>query len=77
MDNLEPWPNAWEVQMATMKHMVDPLPDVMREYYKVMIAGDMHIENNKASDLKFTYTPMHGVGQKYMVEAFSQAGFKV
>jgi len=49
----------------------------MKEYYQKVVDGVLDMDSNAASATKIAYTAMHGVGHKYMVEAFKVAGFKV
>ena len=74
--NLEPWPNAWKTD-TVVKDTSDPLEDIMTAYYAELNPGSIYKELNATSKLKFTYTPMHGVGQEYMKKGFENANFKV
>ncbi|CAG0883843.1 unnamed protein product [Darwinula stevensoni] len=74
---LEPWETSWDtsvLQMSPLKK--DPLPQVMDSYYKYLVAMSYDRQLNANTAIKFTFTPMHGVGEEYVEHAFSVCGFK-
>lgn len=74
LDNLEPWEKSWDVSVILERGkndlLVDPLADVMTSYYKKLREVVFYPELNSTSDVKIAYSAMHGVGYKYVVEAF-------
>lgn len=62
---------------ADNPNFVDPLKDVLSEYFGHLKNAALTPAANSKSSVKFTYTAMHGVGYRYMKEAFHIAGFKV
>ena len=76
LENLEIQPDAWNVDMlGTSKLRSDPYDDIYSNYYKDVENYAVDDKNSlKSSKLKFTYTPMHGVGQKFMEKSFEVFG---
>lgn len=60
-----------------LKDCIDPLSEVKKEYYDQLKDAALTTTVNANCKVKFTYTAMHGVGYKYMKEAFEIAGFEV
>ncbi|KAL7296965.1 hypothetical protein TKK_0009405 [Trichogramma kaykai] len=54
----------------------DPLEEVMKTYFSDIQKNVLYPEVNGSTSLTFVYTPVHGVGYHYMVEAFKVANFK-
>ena len=76
LENLDIHPEAWNIDLlGTSKLRSDPYSDIFSNYYKDLenyVVGD---KNSLAfSKLKLTYTPMHGVGQKFMKQSFEVFG---
>lgn len=76
LENLDIHSDAWNVELlSTTKLRTDPYDDIIENYYKDLenyVVGD---KNSLASSkLKLTYTPMHGVGQKFMKKSFGVFG---
>lgn len=78
LDNLIPWAESRDTSLlkADNPKYLDPLPEVMQEYYGRLKQALVSTSANEKSSVKFTYTAMHGVGYKYMKEAFQISGFK-
>ncbi|XP_043525549.1 phosphoglucomutase-2 isoform X2 [Frieseomelitta varia] len=77
LKNLEPMESSWEVTKIYHSSLcIDPLDDVMQFYFNDLEETVLYPEVNKNTILKFTYTPMHGVGYQYMTAAFNVANFK-
>lgn len=75
-ENLEPWPESWNYTNVRSNTLYkEPLDEVMTTYFKMINDNVIYREINAKTPLKFTFTPMHGVGYVYMVEAFKAAGF--
>ncbi|KAF4524356.1 hypothetical protein B566_EDAN007532 [Ephemera danica] len=77
LQHLCPREGAWNVSGLREKSDVhDPLSQVMESYYARIKEGVLDTSTNIACSTKFAYTAMHGVGHRYMVEAFNVADFK-
>ncbi|XP_048505839.1 phosphopentomutase isoform X2 [Athalia rosae] len=77
IENLEPLESSFNTSAIYKNSLFkDPLEEVMQSYYKIIKDTTLYPETNRNTILKFTYTPMHGVGYNYMVEAFNSASFK-
>ena len=77
MKNLEPLPTSWDTKIQqTSNKCHDPLEDVHFDYMNSIQQHCHHKDNNAVSDLKITYTAMHGVGQRYEVDAFKAFSLK-
>lgn len=76
--NQVPWANSRDSSVLSVDNpkYIDPLNDVMKEYYEKLKEASLSPAVNAKSTVKFTYTAMHGVGYKYMKEAFNITGFK-
>lgn len=72
VNNLEPWESSWEIpsipEIYINELINDPMAEVDVEYMKLLKTSSTRLEKNRKSKLKFTYTPVHGVGTK--VNAF-------
>ncbi|XP_047119897.1 phosphoglucomutase-2 isoform X3 [Schistocerca piceifrons] len=77
LNNLCPWENSWDTSiLQSSPLMKDPLREVWDAYYS-RIQDDILFANlNANTSVKFTYTPLHGVGYPYMLQAFNTANFK-
>ncbi|XP_033255654.1 glucose 1,6-bisphosphate synthase-like [Drosophila miranda] len=79
MANLEPTPSSWDLCILTASPLVeDPYRQIYPMYYEMLkkLLPPVHLETNECSQLRFIYTPMHGVGYSFMREAFYQARLK-
>lgn len=76
--NLVPWDESRDTSiLQSNKNMcLDPLEEIMTNYFEQLKSVLLSPTVNATSPLKFTYTAMHGVGYKYMKEAFHIAGFQ-
>ena len=76
LQNLDIQPDAWVVNMLDSSRLrSDPYQDIYTNYYKDLedyVVGDKSL--NATSELKITYTPMHGVGQIFMEKSFKVFG---
>nr|XP_039265824.1 phosphoglucomutase-2-like [Styela clava] len=72
MANLVPWcDDVWNDQLYKNHQLhIDPLDEVMKSYFKDLKSYSIYSEMNKTSALRFTYTPVHGVGLKFAEESF-------
>ncbi|KAM8711615.1 hypothetical protein ACLKA7_012170 [Drosophila subpalustris] len=79
MKRLEPLPSSWDLSILDDHALlVDPFREVYPAYYEAMKKLLCHtfVETNECSQLRFIYTPLHGVGFQYVREAFYQARLK-
>ncbi|KAL0267139.1 UNVERIFIED_CONTAM: hypothetical protein PYX00_009491 [Menopon gallinae] len=71
LNNLQPLPSSWNTKIIFGNpNVVDPLAEVMVSYYARLKKLVLFSDINRSSDLRIVYTAMHGVGYKYVVEAF-------
>ena len=78
LSNLCPWENSWDTSIVSSSSILqDPLQETMCNYMRVLRRDTLSLEMNAACDVTFIYTPMHGVGYPFMVQAFKAANFKV
>lgn len=71
---LQPWPGAWREQ-GLLEQVKDPMVPVKRAYYESISNRIFDSDVVKSTQLKFTYTSMHGVGHAYLTEALGLCGF--
>ncbi|XP_043256630.1 glucose 1,6-bisphosphate synthase [Colletes gigas] len=77
LENLEPIESSWNVSKIYNSPLYkDPWNDIMESYCYDLKQTVLYPEVNKNTILKFTYTPMHGVGYEYMSAAFNTANLK-
>ncbi|KOC68335.1 Phosphoglucomutase-2 [Habropoda laboriosa] len=77
LKNLEPTESSWDVTKVYNSSLyVDPWNNIMQSYFNDLKETVLYPEVNKNTILKFTYTPMHGVGYEYMTAAFNAANLK-
>ncbi|XP_065886338.1 phosphopentomutase-like [Dysidea avara] len=76
-DNLEVWPESWstEIMKTSPDLCLDPYDDVYKSYYSDLTQCAQHREDNPNTPVKFTYTPLHGVGQEFATAAFKAFDF--
>ena len=72
-ENLEPWPGSWS--LAALDQVINPMKHVSTEYYKSIKKRIVDAEIIKNTDLRFTYTSLHGVGHEYLTQALTLCGF--
>nr|XP_033328793.1 glucose 1,6-bisphosphate synthase isoform X2 [Megalopta genalis] len=77
LENLEPIESSWDVTKVYVSPLYkDPWSDIMQLYFHGLKQTVLYPEVNRNTILKFTYTPMHGVGYEYMSAAFDAANLK-
>lgn len=75
--NLEPWSEAWDVEMTSRSPLCkDPLPEINKKYFEQLASQVSDKSLNERCGVTFTFTSMHGVSHPYMVQAFETCGFK-
>ncbi|KAH8372779.1 hypothetical protein KR009_004691 [Drosophila setifemur] len=79
LNNLEPKPSSWELSVLEDHPLLeDPYRTVYPLFYGALkkLLPPVYLETNECSQLRFIYTPLHGVGYPFMREAFYQARLK-
>ncbi|XP_054005959.1 glucose 1,6-bisphosphate synthase-like [Hylaeus anthracinus] len=77
LENLKPNESSWDVTKVYESPLYkDPWNDIMESYFHDLRQKVLYPEVNRNTILKFTYTPMHGVGYAYMSAAFIAANLK-
>lgn len=79
MKHLEPRPSSWEISnLAGHPLLEDPYRTIFPQFYAAIkkLIPPVYLETNECSQLRFIYTPLHGVGFPFMREAFYQARLK-
>lgn len=66
-DNLEPW--TWDID--SVSEILDNPVSITEEYFK---SYDSHTYTAVDTDLKFVYTPMHGIGLPYFEQVAKMLG---
>ncbi|KAG9296400.1 hypothetical protein G9A89_014992 [Geosiphon pyriformis] len=73
--NLEPW--VWDSQLVNSNSLaIDLKKDIWDAYFKEISKICFHREDNRASNVKFVYTAMHGVGTQAAIRAFESFSLK-
>ncbi|PBC27809.1 Glucose 1,6-bisphosphate synthase [Apis cerana cerana] len=76
-NHLEPMESSWNITKIYENSLyLNPWDNIMQSYFNDLKETVLYPEVNKNTILKFTYTPMHGVGYQYMTAAFNAANFK-
>ncbi|CAG2177419.1 unnamed protein product, partial [Oppiella nova] len=76
MENLKPWDGVWVNNPRNSNKCSDPLEVISKNYFSII---ESKIFNKRAiaeSNLRVTYTPIHGVGHVYLTEGLKVCGFK-
>lgn len=85
--NQEPWPKAWQHDLI-LPSSASSLPegweivhhgkDISAAYFRDLKDQviNKHVKINSESNLRITYTTMHGVGHYYLTQALKIAGFE-
>jgi phosphomannomutase len=73
-DNLEPW--VWDYKSFENPALVDPTEELVPAYFKEVDSLCIAKDANAASETKFVYTAMHGVGYPFAKQVFERFGFK-
>ncbi|KAL1139480.1 hypothetical protein AAG570_006464, partial [Ranatra chinensis] len=77
LECLESKEESWDLSILDGNTLlIDPLPELMESYYNFISERIIDSGANAKFPVTITYTPMHGVGYPYVVEAFRVAGFK-
>lgn len=73
--NLQPWPTSWDDSVVDHHpNVTDPLCDIIRSYGEDLRPSCSKYDMNRTTPLRFTYTPMHGVGAEAVKHAFEVFG---
>ncbi|XP_076658220.1 phosphoglucomutase 2 isoform X2 [Halictus rubicundus] len=77
LGSLQPNESSWDVTKVYESPLYeDPWNDITQSYFHGLKQTVLYPEVNRNTILKFTYTPMHGVGYEYMSAAFDAANLK-
>jgi len=72
LENLAPWDAAWDESLAESNLVSDPLEEIKKLYFGQLRQRCVLDEANTKTALKFTYTPVHGVGAAFVKQAFEE-----
>ncbi|XP_047126034.1 phosphopentomutase isoform X2 [Hydra vulgaris] len=76
-ENLVPLESSWDESFHKVSELcIDPLDEVHQDYLSVIQKHCYNRSINASSQLNITYTAMHGVGEKYEVDAFKAFSLK-
>ena len=77
LDNLEPWPlNVGQLLSAEEGLVSDCTVKVSEAFFSTIQDWCFHRAVNERSNLSIVFTPMHGVGGKWVTKAFASFGLK-
>ncbi|RMX38377.1 hypothetical protein pdam_00005487 [Pocillopora damicornis] len=68
-ENRIPWENSWEISLVNPL-IKDPYEEICASYFEDIKKYCHYSEDNRKTRLKYTFTPMHGVGQRFAELAF-------
>lgn len=80
MKNLEPLASSWDTKsLENNVNISNPLPETISSYVAAVRSDILkeHIAINAKTDLKFTYSAMHGVGYSYITKVFEAINLNV
>jgi len=67
----------WDLSLLNNnKLLTDPLDEVFQKYFADLAVLCRYRGSNESSARRFVYTPVHGVGQKFVEEGFKRFGLK-
>ncbi|EDO44486.1 predicted protein [Nematostella vectensis] len=70
-ENSAPWETSWDLTLPqTHPKRQDPLQETCVAYCSALKNYSHFSDMNRETRIKFTFTPMHGVGQRFAVMAF-------
>ncbi|ENN75388.1 hypothetical protein D910_05467 [Dendroctonus ponderosae] len=78
--NLQPLETSWNTSIIGFTPLItDPLHQLTDDYTKLVAStiNPVYVNNNKKTQLSFTYTAMHGVGYKYMKRVLDAIGVHI
>lgn len=68
-ENKIPWPNSWILDVSDPL-VKDPFDRICSLYFEDIKQYSFYREENAKTRLKYVFTPMHGVGQRFVELAF-------
>ncbi|GAV02903.1 hypothetical protein RvY_13408 [Ramazzottius varieornatus] len=68
--NLQPWEGSWKIDTKNPL-VIDELEVILKSYKEDLAKMSLYRELNATTPVKFVYTPMHGVGQSYIMDCLS------
>ncbi|XP_073253701.1 phosphopentomutase-like [Porites lutea] len=69
MENKAPWSDSWDLSISSPL-IKDPYDEIRISYFEDVKKYSLYREENSKTKLKYTFTPMHGVGQRFAELAF-------
>ncbi|OQV17026.1 Phosphoglucomutase-2 [Hypsibius exemplaris] len=75
LENMAPWAESWSFK-KDHPLLKDPLKDMLAAYKDKLKTMCHYGAINAATPVKFVYTPMHGVGQDYIMDGLSSFQLK-
>jgi len=67
----------WDLSLLSNNNLLsDPLEEVFQKYFADLSVLCRFRSSNESSGRRFVYTPVHGVGQKFVEEGFRRFGLK-
>ena len=69
-----PWSHSWDLCLSSPL-VNDPFDEICMSYFEVLKEYSHFREENAKTKLRFTFTPMHGVGQRFAELAFEAFNF--
>ncbi|XP_004706406.3 phosphoglucomutase-2, partial [Echinops telfairi] len=70
-ENLEPWPQAWDVSLIDSSPLLhDPSTAINKGYFEDLQKYCFHRHVNRETKVKFVHTSVHGVGHDFVQSAF-------
>ena len=76
LDNLKPQKNVWVNNPRNDNKCIDPLDVISNNYFSIIESKVFDKKAIEESNLRITYTPLHGVGHNYLTEGLRVCGFK-
>ncbi|XP_028817785.1 glucose 1,6-bisphosphate synthase-like isoform X1 [Denticeps clupeoides] len=75
-ESVEPWPDSWNEKLPDSSALrSDPLQEICHLYMEELSSLCFHRELNSKTSLKFVHSSFHGVGHRYVQQAFKVFGF--
>ena len=76
LENLQPWDNIWANKPRNSNKCIDPLDVISNKYFSIIETNIFDKKAIEKSNLRITYTSLHGVGHDYLTEGLRVCGFK-
>ncbi|UXI21286.1 hypothetical protein NH340_JMT07229 [Sarcoptes scabiei] len=82
LENLDPWcEELWSIDdLVYNERLIDPSDRVMKMYYEQLkrsiLIDQNQIEQIGKAQFRITFTPLHGVGNDYLIRMFQELGYQ-